>query len=119
MCSCEYGQLKPIDPVLDDPFTVTAINPTTPFDGKTFEACDGRFLLGPDEPCTVCPPSVPDGDCPPGEETIFLDDDDLVNCQPITKQRHGRTDILAVCCYPERAEVSFENLDKLNRDDEC
>ncbi|KAL2356488.1 carbohydrate-binding module family 52 protein [Cryomyces antarcticus] len=62
-------QLLPSDTNL---YTLTALNPNSPFNGKTIEASGLHFVVGRSA-ASYCPsPPVPASSCPPGNTTVFL-----------------------------------------------
>ncbi|KAJ9630581.1 hypothetical protein H2203_001104 [Taxawa tesnikishii (nom. ined.)] len=74
MYSCTDSTLAPL-PTTDGEYTLTAINPTAPFNGAAVQASGQHFFIGLSEPSTYCPsPPVSNATCASlGNQTVFAD----------------------------------------------
>ncbi|KAK4981649.1 hypothetical protein LTR66_009822 [Elasticomyces elasticus] len=70
MYTCTNGNLGLVPPD-NHAFTLTASNPTAPFNGKTIEASSGHFYIG-QGPATYCPQQVPASTCGAGDKTVLV-----------------------------------------------
>ncbi|KAK8213613.1 hypothetical protein M8818_002917 [Zalaria obscura] len=70
MYTCKSSTLTPL-PADSLPFTLTAVNPSAPFNGKTIEASSEAFYIGR-APSTYCPvPAIPAAACAAGNTTVM------------------------------------------------